>query len=66
VKIFRHAINAALYLGLFIVWLINGFANWAERRLERMAFGDGPNTGKEWIEAVLFWVALGLIIHFYF
>jgi len=69
-KIFGHALNVSVYVaaGLLFVcaWLIRAVADWAELRLERMAFGDGPTTCKEWVEAILCLIVCGLIVHFYF
>jgi hypothetical protein len=65
-KAIRHAVNFALYLVMFVLYLITEFTDWAERRLVAMAFGDRPNTLQEWAAAFLVWVALGLGIHFLF
>jgi hypothetical protein len=69
-KIVRNAGYVAIYiifgLAFSCLWLVSVFADWAELRLVRMPFGAGPNGIKEWVEAILFWVALGLGIHFLF
>jgi hypothetical protein len=65
-KTIRHAVNFALYLVLSVLYLITEVTDWAERRLVAMAFGDGPNTFREWVTAFLVWVVLGLGIHFLF
>lgn len=69
-KIIDNSINAAVLivsvLFSFCTWVIETFGHALERRLVFVSFGAGPRTGRDWIEVILFYVAIIVLINIYF
>jgi hypothetical protein len=61
-KTLRHAINIACFAVIAVCYVAGKSIEWAMDRVDRLSFGDGPNTIKETIEGLLIWVVVFVIL----
>ena len=69
-KIIDNSINAAVLIVSVLfsltTWTVEGLGRALERRLVFVSLGGGPRTRYEWIEVLLFYAAIIVLINIYF